>query len=169
MKSYYPFTPNSEANALLAKSGTALLISLCLDQQVRTEKAFSGPYDLRQRIGHLDAKKIATMSPAKLRAVFRGPPALHRYPGMMAVRVRALCAIIARDYRNDGSRVWADITDPKELIERFKALPGFGLGKAASGVYILAKFGKKKLPGWQRYASEENSPWEFKSGKKLGA
>src|SRR5580658_3072954 len=32
-KPRYPFTPNEEANALLAVSGTALLIGLCLEQQ----------------------------------------------------------------------------------------------------------------------------------------
>lgn len=167
MKSSYPFTPISDANELLAKSGTALLIGLCLDQQVRTEKAFSGPYVLQERIGHLDARKIAAMSPGKLQAIFRRPPALHRYPGMMAKRVRALCAVIAKDYRNDGSRAWSGVKSAQELIERFKQLPGFGAGKAASGVFILAKYGRNKLPGWQRYACEEDSPWEFKYGKKV--
>lgn len=163
----FPFTPNSEANALLARSGTALLIGLCLDQQVRTEKAFSGPYELRERIGHLDAKKIAAMTPAKLTAIFRKRPALHRYPGMMAKRVRALCGVIAEQYRNDGARLWLNVKTAREMQERFEALPGFGAGKAASGVYILAKYGKKKLSGWQRYACEKDSPWEFKSGKKV--
>lgn len=71
MKQLYPFTPSADANALLAEDGTALLIGLCLDQQVRTEKAFSGPYELRKRLGHLNAKKIASVAPAKLDAVFR--------------------------------------------------------------------------------------------------
>lgn len=163
----YPFTTNSAANALLASSGTALLIGLCLDQQVRTEKAFAGPYELRERLGHLDAKKISQMSEARLATVFRRPPALHRYPGMMASRVRALCAVVAREYRNDGARVWGGLKDAAELRDRLLALPGFGAGKAAAGIYILAKFGRMRLTGWQRIATEEDSPWEFKSGKKL--
>jgi uncharacterized HhH-GPD family protein len=165
----YPFTPDHAKNALLAQSGTALLIGMCLDQQVRTEKAMSGPYDLRERIGTLDAKKIAAMAPAKLNAVFRRTPALHRYPGMMAKRVRALCAIIAKEYANDGARVWSDAASADDLYKRLRALPGFGDGKAASGVHILAKYGKKKLRGWQRYACEQDLPWEFKGGKKVGA
>src|SRR6516225_9832085 len=94
MAKSYPFTPNAEANALLAHDGTALLIGLCLDQQVRTEKAMVGPYELGRRLGTLDAKAIAATPPAKLDRVFREPPALHRFPGMMAKRVRALCKII---------------------------------------------------------------------------
>jgi uncharacterized HhH-GPD family protein len=167
MPAAYPFTPLSAANALLAKSGTALLIGLCLDQQVRTEKAFSGPYELRERLGYLDAKRIAALNLAKLQSLFRRPPALHRFPGMMAKRVRALCAVIARDYHNDGSRLWSQTKEAKDVFERLAALPGFGPGKAAAGVYILAKYGKHKLAGWQRCANEQDAPWEFKAGKKV--
>jgi len=163
----YPFTPDERKNQLLAKSGTALLIGLCLDQQVRTEKAMSGPYDLRERLGHLDARKIAAMRPSSLASAFRRTPALHRYPGMMATRVRALCAIIAGEYRNDGARVWKDVRTAKELYDRFRALPGFGEGKAKTGVHILAKFGKVRPSGWQTYTCEEDLPWEFKAGEKV--
>ena len=163
----YPFTPDQAKNELLAESGTALLIGMCLDQQVRTEKAMSGPYDLRERLGHLDAQKIASMPPAKLDAVFRRVPALHRFPGMMAKRVRALCAVIASEYRNDGARVWASAATADDLYQRLRALPGFGDGKARAGVHILAKYGKKKMSGWQRYNCEQALPWEFKAGKKV--
>ncbi len=165
----YPFTAVPEINELLAQSGTALLIGLCLDQQVRTEKAMSGPYYLRERIGTLDAKKIASLPSAKLDAAFRRTPALHRYPGMMAKRVRSLCAVIARDYGDDGANLWRNVNDAEELYGRLKALPGFGESKAGAGVFILAKYGKKKLTGWKRFACEEAAPWEFKAGRKLGS
>lgn len=167
VKASYPFTPDLAANRLLAESGTALLIGLCLEQQVRSEKAMIGPYHLRERIGHLDAKKIAAMRPAALDAAFRRPAALHRFPGMMAKRVRALCEIIAHEYEDEGNRVWLGISDPQKLYERFKALPGFGDSKAACAVRILGKYGKKKIPGWQRYARDGDLPWEFKAGVKL--
>jgi uncharacterized HhH-GPD family protein len=166
-KADYPFTPDLAANKLLAQSGTALLIGLCLEQQVRSEKAMIGPYHLRERIGHLDAKKIAAMRPASLDVAFRRPPALHRFPGMMAKRVRALCAIIADDYGDDGARVWQGVIDAKKLYERFRALPGFGDSKAACAVRILGKYGKKKIAGWQRYAMDDDLPWEFKMGVKV--
>jgi len=46
-----PFTGNDEADELLAKDANALLIGFVLDQQVPLQKAFSGPYELRKRIG----------------------------------------------------------------------------------------------------------------------
>src|ERR1700687_2433808 len=136
-KSLYPFTQNGAANALLGKDSTALLIGVCLEQQVRTEKAMVGPYELRRRIGTLDAKKIAALPPAKLDKAFRATPALHRFPGMMAKRVHALCKAIVLDYGGRGARVWSDATTGQQVFERLLALPGFGKEKAGGGVRIL--------------------------------
>src|SRR3982751_7034773 len=93
-----PFTGDPEADALLAADPMALLIGFTLDQQVTVQKAFSGPLELRRRIGHLDPARIASMDPAELADVFRQRPALHRFPGSMAGRVQAICAAIANDY-----------------------------------------------------------------------
>jgi len=81
-----PFTGDADADRLLASDPLALLIGFVLDQQVPLQKAFSGPIELRRRIGRLDAKDIATMDPEKLDAAFRERPALHRFPGNMAKR-----------------------------------------------------------------------------------
>ena len=166
-RAHYPFTPEADANALLASSGTALLIGLCLEQQVRSEKAMSGPIRLRERLGHLDARKIGALPDAKIEAVFRAKPALHRFPGMMARRVKALCRLIAEEYGGDGARVWARSGSAEEVYERLLELPGFGAGKAACGVRILAKFGGVPLRGWQRYGDEADMPWVFKAGKRV--
>jgi uncharacterized HhH-GPD family protein len=88
------WTEDPEANRLLETDPLALLIGLVLDQQVKMEKAFSGPYVLKQRLGHLDPREIADMDPDKLGAVFRERPALHRFPGSMAQRVQALCQAV---------------------------------------------------------------------------
>jgi uncharacterized HhH-GPD family protein len=162
----YPFTPDERANALLARDGTALLIGLCLEQQVRTEKAMIGPYELRKRLGSIDAKTIAKTPPARLDKIFRTPPALHRFPGMMAKRVRALCAAIAEEYGGKGDRVWRGAKTADEVYERLLALPGFGKDKAASAVRILGKFGGIELPGWRGFSSEADMPWVFKDGKR---
>ena len=74
------WTDEPAANRLLETDPLALLIGLVLDQQVKMEKAFAGPYELKKRLGHLDVKKIASMDPDKLNAVFRERPALHRFP-----------------------------------------------------------------------------------------
>jgi uncharacterized HhH-GPD family protein len=141
------FTGDDEADRLLAADPLALLIGFALDQQVTVQKAFSGPAELRRRIGYLDAARIAGMDPEELAQAFRQRPALHRFPGAMAKRVQALCAFVAREYGGDAARVWTDARDGRDLQARLMALPSFGDMKVRSLLGILAKRFQLELPG----------------------
>jgi uncharacterized HhH-GPD family protein len=120
------FTGDPEADRLLAESPLALLIGFALDQQITVQQAFAGPLRLKQRLGYLDAKKIAALDPATLDEVFREKPAIHRFPGNMAKRVHELCAAVAEEYHGEASRLWTTAPDTAELERRIRALPGFG-------------------------------------------
>jgi len=141
-------TDSDEANTLLAREPLALLIGFALDQQVTVQKAFAGPLELRRRIGGLDAATIATMDPEALDVAFRTPPALHRFPGNMAKRVRDLCAAIAEQHGGDASRVWTEAKDARDLHARLIALPGIGEMKAGTIVALLGKRYGIKPDGW---------------------
>jgi uncharacterized HhH-GPD family protein len=145
---HLPFTGDREADELIATDALALLIGFALVQQVTVQKAFSGPLELRRRIGSLDAKTIATMDDERLDAAFRTPPALHRFPGNMAKRTRDLCAAIADGYGNDAASVWAEAKDAKDLYKRLIALPGIGEMKAGTIVALLGKRYGIKPAGW---------------------
>src|SRR3954452_1088377 len=97
------FTDSDEANELIAHEPFALLIGFVLDQQVTVQKAFEGPLVLRERAGTLDAGRLAATD---LEPIFRQRPAIHRYPGSMAKRVRDLAAHVAKRYEGDAARVW---------------------------------------------------------------
>lgn len=146
---HLPFTGNPDADALIATDPLALLIGFALDQQVTVQKAFAGPLELRNRIGSLDAATIANMDPEALETAFRSPPALHRFPGSMAKRVRDLCAVIADGYGGDASRVWSEAADGRDLQERLIALPGIGEMKAGTIVALLAKRYGITPGGWE--------------------
>ena len=146
------FTGNDEADALLAEQPLALLIGFVLDQQVPVQKAFSGPLELKQRIGNLDASAIAGMDPGELDRAFRERPALHRFPGTMAMRTQELCAAIATDYDGDAARVWTEASDGRDLQQRLLNLPGIGPMKARSLIAILGKRFGIKPPGWEDVA-----------------
>ena len=146
------FTGNDEADALLAEEPLALLIGFVLDQQVPVQKAFSGPLELKRRIGNLDASAIAGMDPGELDRAFRERPALHRFPGTMAMRTQELCAAIATDYDGDAARVWNEARDGHDLQQRLLDLPGIGPMKARSLIAILGKRFGIKTPGWEDVA-----------------
>ena len=142
-----PFTGDDEADRLLVQEPLALLIGFALDQQVTVQKAFSGPLELRRRLGHLDAARIAGTDPAELERVFRTPPAIHRFPGSMAGKVQDLTKVIAEDYGNDAGRVWTEAVDGRDLQRRLLALPGIGEMKARTILAILHKRLGVDLPG----------------------
>jgi uncharacterized HhH-GPD family protein len=130
------FTEDDEANKLLAEDPFALLVGFALDQQVTVQQAFQGPLRLKQRLGTLDPEQVAQ---ADLEPLFREKPAIHRFPGAMAERVRELAAIVAEDYGGHAERVWTEATDAADLRRRIAALPGFGEMKIKSLGAVLAK------------------------------
>ena len=133
------YTDSDDANALIASDPMALLIGFALDQQVPVQKAFSGPLVLRERFGTLDAAELAS---ADLEPVFREKPAIHRFPGSMAGRVKDLAAHVRDRYDGDAARVWTDAADSAQLRANLEALPGFGEMKVkALGAVLAKRFG----------------------------
>jgi uncharacterized HhH-GPD family protein len=146
------FTGDDEADRLLAEEPLALLVGFVLDQQVTVQKAFSGPLEIRRRLGTLDAAAIAGTDPGELEAVFRTRPAIHRFPGNMARRVQELCAAVAEDYGGRAERVWLEAESGKDLEKRLLDLPGIGPMKARSLIAILVKRYGVRPPGWEDVA-----------------
>jgi uncharacterized HhH-GPD family protein len=120
-----------EADELLGRSPLALLVGMLLDQQIPLEWAFTGPYTISQRLGHdLTAEEIASYDPEAFAALLAEKPAVHRYPKSMAGRVQQLAAYLVEHYDGRPERIWADVTDGRELLKRLMALPGYGQQKA---------------------------------------
>jgi uncharacterized HhH-GPD family protein len=149
------FTPNADANRLLAAEPLAVLLGMLLDQQVPMEWAFGAPALLKERLGGtLDASAIAAMDPADLEAQFRAKPALHRYPGSMAKRAHALCTFLVEQYGGRADAVWTGVRSGEELLARVRALPGFGADKARIFVGLLGKRLAVQPPGWEEAAAD---------------
>ena len=143
------FTENDDANKLIAEDPFALLVGFALDQQVTVQQAFQGPLRIKERVGTLDPK---TLAKTDLEPAFREKPAVHRFPGNMAARVRDLASIVVDEYDGDASRIWTDAKDGKDLRKRIGALPGFGEMKIKSlGSVLYNRFGvavaKELVPG----------------------
>jgi uncharacterized HhH-GPD family protein len=157
-------TGDPEADALLGRDPLALLIGMVLDQQITIEKAFSSPAVLAQRLGGpLNAASIAAMDPDDLAAVFRQPPALHRYPASMAGRVQEVCRVVAEDYGGKADAIWKGVTSGDELVGRLQALPGFGQQKARIFAALLGKQLGVCPDGWRSATNPYGNPGAFLS------
>jgi uncharacterized HhH-GPD family protein len=130
------FTDDEVACRLLAEDPFALLVGFALDQQVTVQQAFLGPLRLKERLGTLEPAAVAK---ADLEPCFRQKPAIHRFPGSMAERVRELAATVSEEYGGDAARLWTEAADGADLRRRISALPGFGEMKVKSLGAVLAR------------------------------
>ena len=141
-----------EANELLSTDPLALLIGMTLDQQDKLEKAFSSPYVLSQRLGHVPtAEELANADLDELIAVFAKPPSLHRFPKAMAGRVQEVCRVLVGRYDGDAGNLWKDADSGAELVKRVASLPGFG-----------KQFGVQP-PGWREAAGHYGEEGSYRS------
>ena len=150
-----PWTGDTEADRLLAENPFALLMGMLLDQQFPMERAFYGPFLLQRRLGSpLSPHQIAAADPDDLQALFKGPPAIHRFPGAFAKRTQELASAVIEGYEGDASRIWATATSGQELYQRLRELPGFGEAKARIFVGVVGKRLEMGPPGWEEVAAD---------------
>lgn len=143
-------TGDAAADELLSTDPLALLVGMLLDQQVPMETAFAGPAKLAERLGHLDAAKIATQDPESFAEICRQSPAVHRFPGSMAERIQALCAALVAEWGGDAAAIWTrDDPDGATVYARLRSLPGFGEQKAKIFLALLGKQYGVATDGWR--------------------
>ena len=149
-------TQDAAADELLGRDPLALLLGMLFDQQFPMERAFAGPRLLADRMGvdRLTAAAVADADPDALLAWFRGPPAVHRYPGSMAARAQALCRLLVERYDGRADALWSDVPDGATLLRRIGELPGFGAQKARILVALLGKQYGVTPPGWREAAGD---------------
>ncbi len=164
-----PWTGDDEADRLLGRDPLALVIGMLLDQQFPMERAFYGPYVLQQRLGtDLDARVISDYDPEALEVIFKGPPAIHRFPGSMARRTQDLCGHIAEHYESEADRIWLTASSAEELLRRLEALPGFGTAKSRIFVGVVGKRLGAGPPGWEDVAADWASIADVASYEDIG-
>jgi uncharacterized HhH-GPD family protein len=153
-----------EANRLLSEDPLALLIGMTLDQQDKLEKAFSSPYVLSQRLGHVPtADELANADLDELVAVFAKPPSLHRFPKAMAGRVQEVCRVLVERYDGDAANLWKDVDSGAELVKRVASLPGFGKQKSQIFTALLGKQFGVRPPGWREAAGHYGDEGSYRS------
>ena len=153
MEGSFAITGDEAADRLLATNPLALLIGMLLDQQVPMEWAFRGPSTIRERLGHLNASRIAEMDLEEFVAVCCESPAIHRFPAVMARRIHSVCQQITEDHGGDAARVWGQASDASDLYSRLRRLKGFGDEKAKIFIALLAKRFDVQLDGWEATAA----------------
>lgn len=133
------FTSNLEANNLIWNNPLAYLFAVILDQGMKAEKVWEIPYLLKQRLGHLDVRKIANMSDEEIIFVFNKRPKLHRFPKTMALGIKKACQFLLQEYDGKAENIWNDNPRSDDLYRRFEEFNGIGQKKASMATNILVR------------------------------
>lgn len=150
-----PFTPDTDAQTLLATNPLALMVGLVLYQQIPVEKAFAGPASLQNRLGKpLTAAAVASTSLEDLVEMFRETPAIHRFPANMAKRTHATCTYVVEELDDEISAIWDGCETAGEVIKNMKKLPGFGDYKARVYFGVVSKWFDVQPTGWQEFVPD---------------
>ena len=137
-------TKDPDADQLLRDSANAVFLGLLYDQRILAEVAFIGPLKLKQRLGHLDMKKIAKMDRQKFAEVFTQKPAVHRFSNKMVDLTQETAKILVDEYGGDAANIWKEGTNA-EVEKRVRAFPGFGPMKARKLRMCLYYFDHRDL------------------------
>lgn len=142
-------TEDEQHCRLLAQDPNAFLVGFILDQQVTVQKAFRGPWEMRERLGTLDPAAVAALPLEQVEAAFAEKPAIHRFPAAMARRVREAMAIVADRYDGNAARIWWEAEDLEDLGRRLEEIPGLGPGKLVGMAAVLAQRCGVPITGWE--------------------
>lgn len=142
------FTDIPQADALIKSSAEAFLLGVLFTQGIPAERAWAGPWLLRERLGHLDLARLAA-EPEAVADAFARPPCLHRFKRTLPRWVCASAAKLLDEYGGDPSRIWAPGSSVTDVSERLSAFLGIGRKKAAMAVEILTRHFGVELSGAQ--------------------
>ncbi len=144
---------SAESKKLYRQSPDAFLMAAILSKQIRGLQAYEIPFRLKQRMGHLDVRRIAKMRREEL-AGFLGPgrhgKALHRFYNTMSDQLIFDCALIVAKYGGCASNIWKDVRDAGTVIARLQELKGVSQKISNMFVRSLVNDYGVSLEGWDR-------------------
>lgn len=140
------FTGIPGADALLEAEPNAFLLGVLFTQGIPAERAWAGPWQLRERLGTLDLDYLATR-PDAVRAAVQSTPMLHRFKETLPAWVSSAATRLRADYAGDASNVWPSGSHVIEVTERLLEFDGIGRKKAVMAVEILVRHFGVELEG----------------------
>lgn len=140
------FTADPAANELLESSANAFLLGVLFTQGIPAERAWAGPYLLRERLGTLDLCFLAD-NPEAVRDAVQRPPMLHRFKETLPLWICSAANELLAEYGGDAARVWPPGEEVVAVTERLSGFRGIGRKKAVMAAEILTRHFGVELTG----------------------
>jgi endonuclease III len=141
------FTGNSDADNLLNDLRNyphAFVLACIMDRQIRAEKAWMVPYEIKMEIGSFDFQRLSSLNLDKIKKIFITRK-LHRFNETMANNFYLGIRMIHDVYEGEASNIWKDLPKSATVVRRFLQFKGIGVKIASMATNILARDFKIKM------------------------
>lgn len=125
-----------EAAKLVYDDPFSFVLGASLDRGIPAEVAWTFPFWIRERLGHLDPSTIASMSLEEIGRVLESCPRLPRYSRDAARTVREIAQLVVKEGRGDARNLWAG-RRASEVHRLFMRVHGVGKGIASMVLALL--------------------------------
>lgn len=138
----FEFTRVPEADELLNNLDDyphAFVIACVMDRQMTAGKAWCIPYHLKEIISDFHFSALTRLSESELKKIMSGPPALHRFPELMAKNLHSAIRGIETQYSGNASTIWAGRPSSATIVRPFREFDGVGQKIANVAANILVR------------------------------
>jgi endonuclease III len=117
----------------------AFVIACIMDRQMKAEKAWAIPYEIRQALGDFSFSKLKKLTLDDAVNVFTKPKKLHRYSEDMAKNFFLAIGRIDKVYSGNAANIWNDTPSSARLVRRFLEFRGVGPKIGTMAANMLAR------------------------------
>lgn len=140
------FVEDQEANKLLNDIKNyphAYVLACCMDRQIKAERAWKIPYDIKQNI--CPSFSIDDLAKISLETYIKtfNERNLHRFNDTMAKVFYSAVQKIKIDYGGDANKIWDGKPSSSAVVYRFLEFEGVGVKIATMASNLLARLYKK--------------------------
>jgi endonuclease III len=127
-----------EAAEIVVTDPYAFSIATCLDRGTKADIIWTIPFDIKQKLGHLDPFKIYNFSLEELADLFSSIPHRPRYVNDSPKTVRDLTRIVVEECHGDAAQIWTG-KRAAEVKRTFLSIHGVGPGIANMAILLIEK------------------------------
>lgn len=124
------------ASQLIAEDPYAFAMALALDRQTKADIIWTVPYDLKQRLGHLDPIRIDRLSLEELADAFYSLQHKPRFVNDAPRTVKDLTHLVVHRHAGDAARIWQGKT-AAQVKATFRQFHGVGPQIANLSVLLI--------------------------------